>query len=200
MLHRISVSICVAGFAAGCGERNGPPPEAASPPAFVSPQPQPKDPRPDGRETKVMRLDSDECTASQVPLIDFTSAEVLARCESKGSTSRIVLTVLARTTDSADYLRALSLRFCGDVVGAEAPSGWKVEIEREKGRSALAADVLWELTDANPNSKTPVSRRTVEFAVTLRGQWRRGLGYSVVFSESGGVGSGSPHDCPYPFN
>jgi hypothetical protein len=147
----------------------------------------------------MLPLDSQTCTLSDTPLIDFTSAEVLARCDGIGPTTRVLVTVLPRTTDPADYLRAMSLRFCGAVISAEGPAGWKIEIEREKGRSAVAADVTWELPDAAPHPKMPASRRIAGFTVTLRGQWRRGLGYYIAFSKSGGPTSVSPHDCPYPF-
>jgi hypothetical protein len=108
--------------------------------------------------------------------------------------TRVALTVLPRTTDPADYLGAFSQRFCGDVVDAEGPPGWKVEVEREKGRSSVAADVTWERGEGAINDPGPV-----RFAVRLRGDWRTGLGFYIAFSESGGPAAGSPHDCPYPY-
>jgi hypothetical protein len=132
-------------------------------------------------------------------MIDFTNAQVMARCESTESTTRVLITVVPRTTDAADYLRELSLRFCGDVIDAAAPAGWKTTIDREKGRSEVAADVTWKQPEAEAQSNSPQPGRIEGFAVSLRGRWRKGVGYYVVFSESGGPAAASPHDCPYPF-
>jgi hypothetical protein len=130
-------------------------------------------------------------------LIEFTGVDVRARCESGGPNTHVLLTVASGVTDSANGLRALSLRFCGEVIEAKGPAGWTTVIEREKGRDEVAADVKWELADAAfAHSSTP--RGVGDFAVTLRGKWRRGLGYDVAFRESA-VGTSSPHDCPYPF-
>lgn len=196
-----SVTICVTAVVAGCGERKAAAPEVPSPPDFGLQQPLPKapPPPPNARETTVLPLDSDNCTTRDTTLIDFRSAEVLARCDSTAATTRVILTVVPRTTDPADYLRALSLRFCGEVLNARGPSGWKVGIGREKGRSEVAAVVTWELPYAAPPSQLPASGRIGGFEVTLQGQWRRGLNWSAAFTRSGGLASGSPHDCPYPF-
>lgn len=109
----------------------------------------------------------------------------------------MMLTVTPRTTDPADHLRALSLRFCGEVIDAEAPSGWLTEIERQKERAGVAADVGWELREGAVQSNISSSGRIGGFAVRLRGRWRRGLGYHVAFMKSGRLAAGSPHDCPY---
>jgi hypothetical protein len=196
-----SVTICVTAVGAGCRERKAAAPEVSSPAAFGSQQslPKPPPPPPDARETKVLPLDSDSCTTRYATLIDFTSAEVLARCDSTAPTTRVILTVVPRTTDPADYVRALSLRFCGEVLNARGPSGWRVEIGREKSRSDAAADVKWERPDAAAPSEMPASSRIGGFEVTFQGQWRRGQNWSVAFSRSGGLAYGSPHDCPYPF-
>jgi len=147
------------------------------------------------RKTTVQPLDSANCTTSDTTVIDFTSAQVMARCQSTEQTTEVFLTVVPRTTDPGDYLRELSVRFCGDLMEAGGPSGWITEIDREEGRASVAARVTWELQD---NGSPPSPRRTVGFRVRLRGEWRRGLGYSVAFSESGGPTVISPHDCPYP--
>jgi hypothetical protein len=103
----------------------------------------------------------------------------------------------ARPPNPADYFRALSLRFCGEVIDTEAPSGWQTEIERKKERAGVAADVRWELREGAVQSNTSRSDRIVGFAVRFRGRWRTGLGYYVAFRKSGGRAAGSPHDCPY---
>jgi len=115
------------------------------PPVFAPQQSRAKRPPAEERETKVLPLDSNTCSASDTTIIDFTSAQVLARCDSTESTTRLLVTVIPRTPDPADYLRALSLRFCGEVIDAGAPSGWQTEIERENARAGVAADVRWEL-------------------------------------------------------
>jgi hypothetical protein len=197
---RLSVSICVIAILAGCGERKTTSPKLASPAVFATQQSPPKPPPPDELvETEVLPLDSDNCTDRDTPMIDLTSAYVTARCDSTGSTTRVLVTVMPRTTDPADYLQALSLRFCGDVIDAEGPPGWKTKIDRDKGRDSVAAYVTWELPEAVTQSNKPSPGRNIGFAVRLRGRWRRGLGYYVGFSQSGGPISGSPHDCPYPF-
>jgi hypothetical protein len=196
-----SVAICSTVVATGCGEQKAAPPEVSAPPSSASQQavPKPPPPPPEERETKSLPVDSDNCTVSDMTLIDFTSAEVLARCDNTAPTTRVLLTVVPRTTDPADYLRAISLRFCGEVLNGRAPSGWRVEIKREKGRSDVAADVTWELPDAGPLFHMPAPGRIGGFEVTLRGKWRRGLGFYAAFTRSAGVVNASPHDCPYPF-
>ena len=182
-----------------CNEETVQAPRVPPAPAIAVQALQPRFPPPEPRDTKVLPLDSKSCPLSDTTLVDFTLAEVLARCETTGPTSRVFLTVVPRTTDPADHLRTLSLRFCGDVVGAEGPTGWKVEIQREKGRSAVAADVTWTIPDAPARPEISASRRIGAFTVILRGQWRRGWGYHVGFSESFGLSSIAIHDCPYPF-
>jgi hypothetical protein len=196
-----SVTICGAAIAAGCGERKAAAPEVPSPPDFGLQQPLPTapPPPPNARETKVLPLDSDNCTTRDTTLIDLTGAEVLARCDSTAATTRVILTVVPRSTDPADYLRAVSLRFCGEVLNARGPSGWRVDVGREKGRSDVAADVTWERPDAVAPSEMPASSRIGGFEVSLQGQWRRGVNWSVAFTRSGGLASGSAHDCPYSF-
>jgi hypothetical protein len=198
LVLRFFVSVCVTAIAVGCAEPRSAAREPLPPPAVASEQLQPKPPPPEKRETKVQPLDSDHCTTRDATLIDFTKAQVTARCDNRGPTTRVLLTVQPRTTDPADYFRDLSLRFCGDVIDAEGSSGWQTRIDREKGRSEVAADVTWELSDAPPQSRIHSSDRVVGFAVSMRESWRRGLGYSVSF-KGGGIVSGSPHDCPYPF-
>ena len=193
-LLRIAAMTSLATGAIACRGAEAPPPPAAPPPPLATQQLPPKPPT-EERATKVLALDSQNCGHSDAALLDFTRAEVLARCDVVGSTTRVLVTVLPRTTDPQDTLRALSLRFCGDVVSAEGPTGWKTEIERQRGRASGAADVTWVPPDTALDS---ASRRISGFAVTIRGPWRRGMGYGVMFS-SGGVGGGSPHDCPYPF-
>jgi hypothetical protein len=120
-------------------------------------------------------------------------------CDRTAANTRVLLTVVPRTTDPADYLRALSLRFCGEVLDAQGPTGWSVDIKREKGRSAVAADVTWELPDAGRPFQVAASGRIAGFEVTLRGKWRRGLDFYAAFTRSAGLARASPHDCPYPF-
>jgi hypothetical protein len=166
------------------------------PPVFAPQQSRLRPPPLEERETKVLPLDSDNCTTSDRPIIDFTSAQVMARCD-PGSTTRVLMTVIPRATDPADSVRALSLRFCGEVIDAEAPSGWQTGIERHKERAGVAADVRWELREGVVQSSISSSGRIGGFAVRLRGRWRRGLGFYVAFMKSGGLAAGSPHDCPY---
>jgi hypothetical protein len=147
----------------------------------------------------VLPLDSRSCTTRDTTMIDFTNAQVMARCESTESTTRVLVTVIPRTTDAADYLRELSLHFCGDVIDASAPTSWKPTIDREKGRTEVAADVTWNLREAEAQSNSQQPVRIDGFAVRLRGRWRRGVGYYIGFSESGGPAVVATHDCPYPF-
>jgi hypothetical protein len=203
MLHwmflRLAVSICLTVVIVGCGEAKAPAPEMPpSPAALASPPPQPKPLPPEERETKVLPVDSKNCGATDTTYIDHTIAEVLARCVVTAPTTRVVLTVVSRATDPADYLQALSQRFCGQVIDATGPAGWRVAIEREKGLSGEAADVAWESPPSALNGHA-TARRISDFSVTLRGPWRTGSGHSVVFTQTTGPSSGSPHDCPYPF-
>jgi len=114
----------------------------------------------------VVPLDSKSCQPNDRTYIDHTIAEVLARCVATGSTTRVVLTVVSRATDPADYLQAISQRFCGDVVDATAPDGWKVAVAREKGLRDLASEVTWQSLAADRTSQT-TARRTSGFSVTL---------------------------------
>jgi hypothetical protein len=153
---------------------------------------------PQERETSVLPLDSKKCGATDATFIDHAIVEVLARCVAIGRTTHVVLTVSSRATDPADYLQALSQRFCGEVIDATGPAGWKVAVEREKGLGGLAADVTWEsplLTMPNHAA----ARRISGFSVTLRGEWRTGVGHYVAFTQTVGPNAVSPHDCPYPF-
>lgn len=195
-LIRISIAVCVTALPVACDKANAPEAQAPPSPTITPQHTPPQPPPPEERATRVLPLDSQTCSASDTTLIDFTSGEVVARCDSIGSTTRVLLTVLPRTGDPADYLQVLSLRFCGDVINAQAPAGWKIQIERDKGRSAVATDVTRELPDMAPRPKLAAPRHISGFTVTLRGQWRRGLGYYVAFSESRGPIGGSPHDCP----
>jgi len=194
---RLSVLICLLAIPVGCGDRKPASSELSSPPVFAPQQMRPKPPPPEERETKVLPLDSDNCTGNDTTIIDSTTAQLLARCETAESTTRVLLTMVPRTTDPADHLREFSLRFCGDVIDTEAPSGWKTTIQREKGHTSVAADVTWTLQEAALQSSTARPGRIVGFAVSLRGRWQRGLGYSVAFSKSIGPIALSPHDCPY---
>ena len=73
---------------------------------------------------------------------------------------------------------ALKLRFRGDVIGAEGSTGWTTGIKREKGRSGVSADVNWKSSGTGSDAEKLASRLISGFVVTLRGQWRRGLGYA----------------------
>jgi hypothetical protein len=192
----ISILACAAFSTSACGSTDQP---EAPPPPFGDQPPLPRPLAPAERETKVVPLDSSTCGATDALLVDVTTAEVLVRCDRHTPMTRVLLTVVPRTTDPADYPRALSLRFCGDVIGAEAPAGWEVQIEREKGRDSVAADVRWELLPTQPHPAAFAAGRLAGFAVSLRGDWRRGMGYWVGFRESGQGGGISPHDCPYPY-
>jgi hypothetical protein len=143
----------------------------------------------------VLPLDSKHCGANDTTYIDHTITEVLARCVATAGTTRVVLTVVSRATDPADYLHAISQRFCGNVIDAKGPEGWKVAVERERGLRGLAAQVTW---DAPPSAgpDQPTARRISDFSVTLQGEWGTGLGHYVAFT-SGGPVAMSPHDCPY---
>jgi hypothetical protein len=196
-LGRLSVSMCIIAMAVGCDEWRTGAPEVSSPPPFVTQQAGLRPPPAEERETKVLPLDSDNCTTNDTTIIDFTSAQVMARCESAGATTKVMVTVTPRTTDPANSLQGLSLRFCGEVIDSEAPSGWQTEIERKTERPGAAADVRWELRAGAVQSNTSSSGSIGGFGVRLRGRWRTGVGYNVAFSERGGLTAGSPHDCPY---
>lgn len=201
VLTRCATLVLISAIAVhvGCGDRQTSSPAPPLSPGLAPQQsPAPKPPPPEPRETKVLPLDSRSCTTHDTTMIDFTSAQVMARCKNTDSTTRVLIAVMPRTTYSADYLRELSLRFCGDVIEASAPTGWKTTIDREKGRTEVAADVTWTLPEAEAQSTSQQAGRIDGFAVRLRGRWRRGVGYYVVFSESGGPAAASPHDCPYP--
>jgi hypothetical protein len=201
IFERVLVLTFVTAMHLGCSEPQAESSKPPTPSTFSPQQSVPKPPPPpwDERETKVLPLDSDNCTVNDRELIDSTFAQVVARCDRTGPTTRVRLTVLARTTDPANYFRELSLRFCGDVINAEGASGWKTAIVREKGRDEVAADVTWELDEPTLKSKTPPPIGVVGFAVTLRGRWRRGYSYSVAFSEGRGPIEVATHDCPYPY-
>ena len=58
----------------------------SSPPPFVTQQPGRGTPHAEERETTILPLDSDNCTTSDTTIVEFTSAHVMARCESTGAT------------------------------------------------------------------------------------------------------------------
>ena len=169
----VLAAICGVAVVIGCAQRKVTAPEVSSPPAFALQQPLPKPPPPppDERETEALPLDSENCAISDTLLIDFTRAEVLARCNRSPPTTRVIVTVVPRTTDPADYLRGFSLRFCGEVLDARGPSGWGVEIRREKGRSDVAAYVTWE----RPDAAAPAEYTSVQSDWRLRGEASRTL-------------------------
>jgi hypothetical protein len=191
----MAVLACAALSTSACGGTDRP---EVPPPLFGDQPPLPRPLAPAERETRVVPLDSRTCGATDALLIDVTVAEVLVRCERHTPMARVLLSVVLHAANPADYLRVLSLRFCGDVIGAEAPAGWEVQIEREKGRDSTAADVRWELPPSKPHPAVLVAGSLTGFVVSLRGNWRRGMGYWVGFSNRGQGGGMSPHDCPYP--
>ena len=190
------VTLCGVALVIGFAQRNVAALEVSSPPAFASQQPLPKPPPPDVRETKVLPLDSQHCTASDTLLFDSRSAEVLARCERSAPATRLLLTVVPRTADPSDDLQGLWLRICGQVLNARRPSGWRVEIKRERDRPDGVANVTWKRLDAAASVKMPASGRIRDFEVTLLGQWRQGPNVKVGFARTGFHGIVSPHDCP----
>jgi len=192
----MAVLACAVLSTSACGGTNQP---EVPPPLFGDQPPLPRPLAPAKRETRVVPLDSRTCGARNAVLIDVTAAEVLVRCDRHPPMTRVLLTVVSHATNPADYPRALSLRFCGDVIGAEAPAGWEVQIEREKLRDSMAADVTWELPPSQPHPGVLVAGSLMGFAVSLRGGWRRGMGYWVGFSGGGQGGGVSPHDCPYSY-
>src|SRR6478672_8772221 len=102
ILVRFSVSISVIAMAVGCDERKAGTPDVSSPPPFVAQQPARRPPPAEEREAKVLPLDSDNCTTSGTTIIDFTAAQVIARCGSSGATTKVMVTVTPRTNDPAD--------------------------------------------------------------------------------------------------
>jgi hypothetical protein len=194
---RLTVRITLMAVLIGCRDANDPK-DIPAPPASTAPRlPEPPPAPPEERTTRVLRLDSKTCGPNDSTYIDHTIAEVLARCLATGQTTRVVLTVVSRATDPTDYLQAMSQRFCGNVTDATGPEGWKVSVKREKGIRDLAGEVTWE-SPASTTTGQATERRITDFSVTLRGEWRTGLGHFVVF-RSGGPNAMSPHDCPYPF-
>lgn len=181
MFLRLAVPVCLTVVLVGCREAKAPTPHGPPPAAIASEPRQPRPVPPQERETKVIRLDSKNCGATDTTYLDHTIVEVQARCVAAGRTTRVVLTVSSRATDPADYLHTLSQRFCGDVIDATGPEGWTVAIEREKGLSGLAADVTWESPSSALADQATASRIT-GFSVFLGGEWRMGLGHSVAFS------------------
>jgi hypothetical protein len=198
MLVRLSVLICATTVLVGCRDTKTATPDVPPPAAIASQPPKPRPAPPQPRDTRVLPLDSKNCGPTDTTYIDHTIVEVLARCVVVGRTTQVVLTVSSRATDPADYPRALLQRFCGDVIEATGPVGWTVAIEREKGLGGLAADVMWESRSVAPTDHA-TARRVSGFSVTLRGEWRTGVGHSVAFTQTSGPIAGSPHDCPYPF-
>jgi hypothetical protein len=194
---RLTVPIALAAALVGCRDANTPTPDIPPPPAAFAPQ-SPELPRlpPNQRTTRVLSLDSKNCGATDKTYIDHTIAEVLARCVVIGQTTRVVLTVVSRATDPADYLVAISQRFCGDVMDATGPEGWTVVVKREGGLRDLAGEVSWE-SPVSARAGQATRRRITDFSVTLQGEWRTGLGHYVMFTKSGGPNAMSPHDCPY---
>jgi hypothetical protein len=193
---RLAVPIGLTAVLAGCRDPSASTPDVPPPPAVIAPRfPQPPPLPPEERTTRRLPLDSKHCGANDTTYIDHTITEVLARCLVTGQTTRVVLTVVSRATDPADYLHAISQRFCGNVVDAKGPEGWKVAVQRERGLGGLAAQVTW---DAPPSARPdqPTARRMSDFSVTLHGEWGTGLGHYVAFT-SGGPFAASPHDCPY---
>lgn len=91
------VTICGVAPVIGSAQRNVAALQVSAPPAFASQQPLPKPPPVDVRETRVLPLDSEHCTASDTLLFDSRSAEVLARCERNAPTTPLFVTVVLRT-------------------------------------------------------------------------------------------------------
>jgi hypothetical protein len=193
---RLAVPMAFTMVLAGCRDANAPAPDIPPAPAAIAPQPPQLPPLPpEERTTRVLPLDSKHCSANDMTYIDHTIAEVLARCVAIGRATRVVLTVVSRATDPADYLRAVSQRFCGDVIDATGPQGWTVAVKRERRDRDLAAQVTWE-APASARTGQATGRRITDLAITLHGEWRTGLGHYVAFTSGGPIAT-SPHDCPY---
>jgi hypothetical protein len=193
---RLAGPIAVTAVLVGCRDATPPTPDIPPPRAAIARLPPQLPPLPpEERTTRVLPLDSKSCGANDTTYIDSTIADVLARCVATGGTTRVVLTVLSRATDPADYLQAMSQRFCGDVIDATGPDGWTVTVKRERGLRDLAGEVTWE-SPASAKTGQATARRISDFSVTLQGKWRTGLGHYVAFT-SGGPNANSPHDCPY---
>ena len=191
---RLTVLITLAALI-GCWDANAPAPDIPPRPVTVAPRfPQPAPLPPEERTTRVIPLDSENCGANDTTYIDHTIVEVLARCVAAGRTTRVVFTVVSRATDPADGLQAIWQRFCGNVIDATGPEGWKVTVKRERGLRDLAGEVTWEASAGQTTG-----RRITDFSVSLQGEWRTGLGHFLGFTSRTGPAAMSPHDCPYPF-
>jgi hypothetical protein len=174
-----------------CAEQKTAPPDVPVPPSLVPKPLKPKPPPLPPRKTKVLPLDWKTCSDADRTLIEFTGGDVVARCETAGTITRLQITIAPTSTLLAGGLRHVTLRFCGDVQSSEAPAGWHTRI----GYWATAADVTWGRFAEAETDVT--SSRVTGFAVTLRGKWRRGINYQVADSAMD-VAAASPHDCPWP--
>jgi hypothetical protein len=140
--------------------------------------------------TAVARINASLVITRRIRPVRKSTSAILTRQAASGPSK-----VLSRATDPADYLQAMSQRFCGDVIDATGPDGWTVTVKRERGLRDLAGEVTWE-SPASAKTGQATARRISDFSVTLQGKWRTGLGHYVAFT-SGGPNANSPHDCPY---
>jgi hypothetical protein len=75
-------------------------------------------------------------------ILDLSAAEVSAQCTGINGVAHLPLTLTIRSQHRADNIRRLGLGWCGDIVAAEAPSGWTARsARRDNCRMITAKDV-----------------------------------------------------------
>jgi hypothetical protein len=131
-----------------------------------------------------------KCEAAWAPVLRGTAGfDIVGNCD--GKASRLLNLAVTNTSD-AGRLHQFSLGFCGEILSANAPTGWTASVVRGVASFGSPATVEWKANSSSGGLQR--NDRTIGFSVTLRPGWRRAIAYDAVW-ENSGTGSGSPHDC-----
>jgi hypothetical protein len=149
-----------------------------------------------GVQTDSPQTSSDTCAERDSVVLNVDAARVLGRCKPQGTQTLLHLTVTNTNVKTAGRLQEFTLRFCGDVVAAHAPRGWRSELKRLSSQARGAADIQWSVR--RDSDGIGAGKKADGFRVVLGPEWRLGGTYALLFERAGNMG-GSSHDCPYPF-
>lgn len=134
-----------------------------------------------------------ECGNEWVTVLADGLFDVRGRCE--GDDIRTLhLEVTSKAGRDVGALRSFSLGFCGEILGAEAPTGWKASVLERSASFGQPAKVVWEVLEDNSSRRTSASARRTGFSLKLRPGWRRAIRFDVMWEDSSTISS-SPHDC-----
>ncbi len=132
------------------------------------------------------------CGSVEAVLALSDELEIKARCSDRGAGRDVRLSVIP--VAAGDRLEELTLGFCGEILGAAAPTGWAASVVQRKAAFGSPAMVQWRLVGPQVASNGAPSRID-DFTVTLTPGWRQALAFTYRLAGLGTAAGGSPHDC-----